>query len=461
MCGILVKMGSDNEVDDQVIASLRHRGVREKTFHAKYASMTHIRLPIIGLGEEYDQPVFARGDKLIGFVGELLDFKEMNESYVSDLQAVVDTWTGPLGPWGFKGFDGFWHSVCHNTPSGVTYAVTDYLNQKPLYYRVDNHPAICSELDPLSLLGPSDHNHLDQVYLSAVAKWGYCPDTERTPYEYIKKSRPGEMLTFDKFGALANRSIIDPLVPAKVTDYDLLQHDICKAIKLRVLSSDVPVSALVSGGLDSSIVYMIAKRYGDIQPYHIENEEWEACEVVAPDAIRLSLEDYPTMEKALGYMQEPIDLGSLLPQVALSDKVRATGDTRVCLTGDGADEMFGGYGRAFRYDSQWSDIYHELVNWHLPRLDRVMMKNRIEIRSPFLSRRVAELALGMPRSDRTGKECLRRAFVSDLPRSIIRGKKKPLKTTRITEDRETNSVEMIRLFIDNLNRRVTCLSDQS
>ena len=437
MCGIIASTATKSIPVDL----LAHRGIRQgATLDDGYA-VVHVRLPIVGLGGEYDQPV-TEGPWVIAFVGEVLDFRDHDPGAECDLQVVVDAWTND-GPCGLSQRDGFWSVVAVDTRDFSLHLLCDYLAQKPLYYRVDVRAA-CSELDAIAAM---DKVTPDEIYFASVIKWGYCPQVDRTPYREVKKVRPGEHVVLHRRGRV-DREIVDRLAPRGGD----LREEIERAVRRRVVASDVPVACLVSGGLDSSIVYTLARKYGDVIPYY-------AFDVARPDlAERARLErvvsepfveiDWKTVDlaRALRYMQEPVDLGSLIPQVALSDQVRE----RVCLTGDGADELFGGYGRALRYDSQASDVWHELVMWHLPRLDRVMMRNRVEVRSPFLARRVAEIALGLPWPRRSNKKILRDLFRDVLPESVADGPKVPLRTSRATSDREGQSIELVRMFRDRV-----------
>lgn len=418
MCGFVAALGTFDLKSP--MRQLMYRGMRGRIMDTTAGSVAHVRLPIVGLGTEFDQPV-RHQDDVIAFVGEILDFRATDSSAECDLATVVRSWDH------LQHHDGFWSIVVLDTQAHELHIVCDYLAQKPTYYRTDV-PSAASELNPLLDFGPTTP---DEIYFSSVIKWGYCPETRRTPYREIHRVLPGEHVTLDETG-LVNREITDPLLPIYGAD---LRVELELAIRRRVLSSDVSVAALVSGGLDSTIVHRLASRYGDVHPYHVENGEEHI-----PDGVDVLPFADVSLERALDYMQEPIDLGSLIPQVALSD---AIADREVvCLTGDGADEFFGGYGRAMRYDSQASDVWHELVAWHLPRLDRVMMRNRIEVRSPFLARRVAGIALGLPWDRRRDKWILREIFRQEFP-DVVDRPKKPL---RIAGDREARSIELVRMF---------------
>lgn len=439
MCGIVACLGPRDIAP--AIDSMRYRGTQPpRIYQGQAGSVAHVRLPVVGLSDKYSQPVEI-GRQVIAFVGEVLDFRDMHPEAESDLPLVIDSWRkyGNL-----TGHDGFWSVVILDQSSESIYAFCDYLAQKPLYYREDLL-TVASEIAPLAAM---EETSLDEIYLSACVKWGYCPETWRTPYREIKKILPGCMLTLaaDDYVRV---DLVDPLIPRKVSPLDL-KIEIEKAVKRRVVAADIPISALVSGGLDSAIVYTLASRDRDVHAYHVENgEAWEASLVVGGG--EATLLDYwdASIEKALGYMQEPIDLGSLLPQVALSDAIARQwnmGREHMCLTGDGADELFGGYGRAKRYDSQASDVWHELVAWHLPRLDRTMMRNTIEVRSPFLARRVVEAALGLPWEMRQDKKILRDLFRGDLPEKIADLPKRPLRTKEVEVDREGRSRQLVDLF---------------
>jgi asparagine synthase (glutamine-hydrolysing) len=428
MCGWVAQVEVENDEHfAEAIRRISHRGTRVTIKETNGSIIAHARLPIVGLSEKYDQPV-ETDDWLIAFSGEILDFREEDPTAECDLPLVVEGW-GRYKSKALRGRDGFWNIVAIDKTDGTLHITCDYLGQKPAYYRQDVLAA-ASEPDALLPLGPVT---FDEVYLAAIIKWGYCPEIERTPYNEIKKVRPGEHIQLDDLGTFGQGEVVDQLVPRPGD----LRKEIELAVRRRVMASDVPVACLLSGGLDSSIVYTLASCYGQVKPYYVDLgdndiEERMAVGAVAGKAkvieVNGSSLDIPMMEQ-LDYMQEPIDLGSLVPQIALARVI----PENVCLTGDGADEVFGGYGRAYRYDSQGSDIFHELPAWHLPRLDRVMMRHLIEVRSPFLSRRVVEIGLSLPRELRTGKQILREIFRDILPKSIADRAKKPLRMVGIDE----------------------------
>lgn len=447
MCGFVAQLKPVSPEFVKAAGLTEHRGTRGRMVESEAGTIYHARLPIVGLDASFDQPVCrvtGQEEWYIAFVGEVLDFKERDPRLACDLNVVTRAWV-TRGAFGLTAHDGFWSVVALSSAKKNLHVSCDYLAQKPAYYRQDVRAA-ASELDAIAALGPVTP---DEVYFAAVVKWGYCPEVERTPYREVKHVLPGEHVILQADGQVRRR-VTDPLEPIPCTPEEL-KAEVEAAVKRRVLSSDVPVACLLSGGLDSSIAYTLAKRHGNVRAYYATEGGLgtDIDESLAVSAVLNGDKNYSVIPwtnvdpaAALSTMQEPIDLGSLIPQVALSQAISET----VCLTGDGADEAFGGYGRAERYDSQASDLFHELPAWHLPRLDRVMMRHRIEVRSPFLARRVVQMAMGLPRRLRTDKIILRDLFRDDLPPTIAYRKKKPLRTSTVEVDREANSKRLVEAF---------------
>jgi len=293
--------------------------------------------------------------------------------------------------------------------------------------------AVSSEIKSLAEIGPITFN---ERYFSTVMKWGYCPEGF-TPFKEIIKILPGmEIIYSVKHSEILSMRYYTELVPRKDIN---IRKALKESVKNRMVS-DVPIALLMSGGLDSTIIYYLMRQYcEEMTIFHVDNDEATFLEYIdfrpGDRIIQLDSKDQRLdLYRILYHNDGPVDLGSLIPQYRLSQEIAKYG-IQVCLSGDGADELFGGYGRAQKYDSQYSDIYHELVYYHLPRLDKLMMMNTIELRCPFLAKGVIEGAMGLLWYPyRYGKRVLKNIFSDLVPNQIIVRDKKPLKSKPILED---------------------------
>lgn len=406
-----------------------HRGLPGRTgivVHGK-AVLGHVRLPIINLDTSADQPMGWK-DKTIAFTGEILNYQVLAPEATSDTQALGMI----LAEYGLDAMhqvDGFWSAVV--AEPGGAYAFTDHLAIKPLYYNrsrllVASEPAVVARMmEGFREPGPALLNDLN---LSNTLKWGYDP-IGATPWFEVQKLPPGTVFASD--GSV--RGYWD-WTQVPLTADEPLRDLIVEAVSNRLVG-DREVALLLSGGLDSSIIFKILtttlKR--GVRVFHVPNAEEEYLDMVLAGYPSTALKVEPaTIEQAVAAQQTPVDLGSLLPQTGLAKALRAEG-LFICMSGDGADEVFGGYRRAKEYDSQASDVFCELPYYHLPRLDRVMMSETIELRSPYLAPKVVLHGLNLHRDQRRQKEALKSAFRHILPKEIVDRPKQPLKSREVIE----------------------------
>ena len=414
MCGLI--LAPDRYSESAVRAAMFRMDYRGKDGLSGLVStggwrLGHVRLAIQDLSDQAAQPFVDRGG-YTAFVGEFFSSGGLSEQdYLSQLLTQED----------FSKVDGFW--ALARIAGTEAFVCTDHLGIKPLYIW-PKHQIVCSELAPMFALEPAPA--FDKTYLSNCIKFGY-DFSGRTPYQGIWQVAPGTKVgwTHGASGLSSYRYWDWDAVPGAPEDLKaLVDQSICNR-----LISDRPVALLLSGGLDSSIIYYSLLAAGkSIQAFSVENGE---SEFLPAGVTPLPLAKIGSSE-ALFIMQAPLDLGSLVPQIQLARAVSQQG-YNVVMTGDGADELFGGYRRAAEYDSQYSDTFCELPYYHLPRLDRVMMRSTIELRSPFLAPSVVAAALRTPRSERTAKQALKRAYQGVVPDRILAREKHPLKTPAVIQ----------------------------
>ena len=432
MCGFIA--GKDLPQDlSQVIEHISYRGLPGYKGYKRFGThgqfqFAHYSLPFVNLDPTVCvQPVNIEPPAL--FVGEIFNYKDFG--YDTDIEcAIEEYWASDVPFERFHKFDGFWSFV--TMAHGEIIAATDYLAQKPVYYRTDIE-ALASEIDVLARLAPVTR---DEVFMSNTLKWGYSPDP-RTPWNEIKQVPPGHYYHKGQVHKYWNWDQVA---------YTDLRTDLIRATELR-LGGQREVSILLSGGLDSTIIHnIITKELGrTVTAIHVDNGEQDYAHLVNPDAIQVTLDNVTDRESVIVH-QSPVDLGSVKPQIAMAKKLRELGFYAV-LTGDGADELFGGYRRAKEYDSQMSDMFCELPYYHLPKIDRTMMRYTIETRSPFLAPAVCAYAMNTPYVERDGeKKALKHWFYDLVPTEILNRDKHPLKTDAIRTNPMDNRVALDRLF---------------
>jgi asparagine synthase (glutamine-hydrolysing) len=442
MCGLNLYFGRDGaERVDWMNVQLAHRGIRSRTksYFGGQFHLGHVRLPIMNRSPDWDHPL-SYGHVDGAMVGEVFNYRQFDVDAETDLKIVLERWCGQMTGLGYlslEPYDGFWSMVFVDQRAGeeTVTVVTDSLGKKPMYVRVSPYvrrsqrcEALSSEITSLARLGRVTP---DEVYMAGVLKWGYVHDGS-TPYREIRALPPGTVTVFGPKGHLREQFRYHVIEPWRNPD---LMVSLTRAVKNRLVS-DYPVCVLLSGGLDSTIVFELVKRLSDdMTAFHVDNDEAKFLEHLDFTGVRLvsvKLEDVGPYE-ALSANQTPVDLGSVVPQYALGRAIQKEG-FHVALSGDGADELFGGYRRAGEYVSQGSDVFHELIHYHLPRLDRLMMASTVELRCPFLSLPVVRHALSLPWMQRRSKEHLKDMFKNIVPEAILKRKKVPLKIEGIRGD---------------------------
>ena len=426
MCGLIAAIDPIIPVAE-LIDDLAPRGlpgyVSTRVWDYGY-QLGHYSLPFVNLDKaKAVQPrMDLTGDCL--FVGEIFNYADFG--YESDIELMsAEHFNLDL----LHKMDGFWSFV--KIQEDTIFAMVDYLSQKPLYYRTDCE-AVASEIDVLKRLGP---NTVNETFISNTIKWGYSP-TPETPYNEIRQIPPGHYL-FEGFVT----PYWDWSLVADVPLVDALKNSVRNR-----MGGQQDISILLSGGLDSAIVYGLVKELGyDITAIHVDNGEEDFAKLVCDNLVEVSLNDVSDID-AIRIHQSPVDLGSVKPQIAMARKLKELGFHAV-LTGDGADELFGGYTRALTYDSQHSDTFCELPYYHNPKLDRTMMQSTIELRTPFLAATVVKYALGLPYERRNGiKHELKEHFAYMIPQAILDRDKHPLKTKEIRLNPMAQRINNVKLW---------------
>lgn len=447
-----------------MVNGISHRGTEVRQLEFGRLWLGHARLPIQtlpGSEEPGVQPIQLKDGYLL-YNGEIYNYPSRYSSDTEYLQDLFNSCKIQDVLHEAQKWDGMW-AIVRVTYKGL-WAFTDPLGKKQLYY--NSKGEVCSEMLPLV----HGEVRFDPYWRSEAFKWGYNTD-DRSPYGGVRRLMPNRVLTVIAGGAKVTARNwypwrVQPYMGSLGDAAGELKELVAESVKRRMLSKGHRLGVLLSGGLDSSIIASILHDSGaDMDLYSVDNDEGRYARLMAQklgcqDRVTWIPSDFsdapyqdPEVFAALRYNETPIDLGSLMPQHRMCSAVKQD----IIVTGDGADELFGGYRRIHDYDSQLSDVFQELPFYHLPRLDRASMRFTKELRTPFLGHDVVRFALSLPYGYRIDKKVLKEAFRGKVPDEIIDRAKTPLKSKGLQDDPLQWRKRLHHLFYDELfQNKIIC-----
>ncbi len=373
MCGIA---GAYQQVDGRAITermgeSLSHRGPDEAgafsyTDARVDAQFAHRRLSIIDL--KHGQQPLAKHPYVLCYNGELYNYREIMSELVaggatfvtqSDTEVVLEAWRR-WGPDSVRRFRGMFAFSLLDQATGSLFLVRDQFGIKPLYYvRRKDGVVFASELKALvSAIGSELRMSHKALVASILYYW--VPD-QMCSIHGVDKLQPGTLAEFRPDGSRRIERYWDigaEAAMAQERHYDL-REVIGSSVKAHLVA-DVPVSSFLSGGLDSSIVTVLAKQANpSIDAYTITfraqdqrleampNDAVYARKIARRHGIELhEIEIRPDVVELLPRMvdilDEPIGDPAAINTLLMSEGARDAG-VKVLLSGMGADELFGGY----------------------------------------------------------------------------------------------------------------------
>ncbi len=397
-----------HSVLEKMSARLAHRGPDgaglrlnhdEEVRHDRpQVGLVHRRLAILDPDPRSDQPFTDGQGRWLVFNGEIYNFRELrgtlqklDSSYQWKTTGDTEVLLRAFAQWGpacVKHLNGMFAFAVWDDRNRSLFMARDRMGQKPLFWAMEPRAAgmNASTGAPMAIAFASELGALHAVpWFNALTNygaladylcWGYIP-SPATIYDSVYKLAPAETLTISFEKGLQTDEYFNPNLPeedaADINETTAITRTrkLVEQAVARQLVSDVPVGCFLSGGIDSSIialamrqavpkdqpVYTFSIGFGDRKydetPFaaevarHLGTTHQEF--IVSPNVA----DDLPKLAAVFG---EPFADSSALPTHYLSRQTRQS--VKVALSGDGGDELFGGYDRyrAMAFTERWAGM---------------------------------------------------------------------------------------------------------
>lgn len=515
MCGIAGRVRFREEEKGypelfQMTESIRSRGPDRSGYWINHrVAFGHTRLKIIDLSESAAQPMIDRQLGLsIVYNGEIYNYQELRQQLQqkgyqfyssSDTEVILksyDCWGAEC----LQKFNGMFAFVIYSFQSGNVFVARDRLGIKPLYYaQVKDDFYFASSLDAL-LPVPGLNTSINPKALQYYMTFHSVVPAPETILAGVKKLEPGYYISIDRDGAQQKkcywRADFSRHEERRGWSEQDWQEAVMQSLRISVkrrLVADVPVGVFLSGGLDSSLItaFFREQHAGRLSTFSVgfnhaggeQGNEFKYSDLVAErfatdhHRIDISTEELLTqLPNCIAAMSEPMVSHDNIGFFLLSKY--ASQHLKVVQSGQGADEVFGGYGwyppllgmqgsgyesyKKYFFDHNFSELQKilnieltedvvgqfvrpyfssrpgsealdhalkldtevMLVDDPVKRVDNMTMAWGLEARVPFLDHELVELVASMPpqmkvRGDSNGKYILKQIGYNCLPHEVI------------------------------------------
>ena len=371
MCGIAGFFSPNNifsETDLQVMThAVAHRGPDAEGFYLdEICGLGHRRLSILDLSEKANQPMYSHNDRYaMVFNGEVYNFKEIAHTLqiplhtTSDSEVILEAFSRQ-GIEFVHTLNGMFALAIYDKAQQELYIFRDRLGIKPLFYFWDgSNFAFASELKSLLKLTQLPQQ-INRQAISQFLRLGYIP-APGSIYKNIYKVLPGNFikLSKNKLEEHGYWKLYEKILPATLDNekqaFDELKKLLDSSVRYQLIS-DVPLGIFLSGGIDSSLVAAIAASQSEkpVNTFSIgfEDSRFDESRYAQEVAKHLHTIHHPFLvsasntkelvESMLDLYDEPYADSSAIPTMLISQLARK--HVKVVLCGDGADELFFGYG---------------------------------------------------------------------------------------------------------------------
>ncbi|AKG35130.1 asparagine synthase (glutamine-hydrolyzing) [Paenibacillus durus] len=516
MCGIcgIVNTDAEHQVLEaelrNMIGLLRHRGPDGEGVHiGNRIGLGHTRLSIIDLAHGGQPMTNEDGSIWLTYNGEIFNFPELRRELIQqghtfrtncDTEVVVHAYE-EYGPDCVLKFNGMFSFALWDERNETLFMARDRLGVKPLYYTMVGHSFIFASEIKAILSHPSV---TAEVREGAVPEYLFCTVLleGQTMFKNIHSLPPGYTLSVQGTKLTAARYWSMKADAGGERSLDAWKDETLSLLTDSVWKrrmSDIPFGSLLSGGLDSSLLTALAvsggsdsrlrtfsMEYGDNRDVSASNSDTAYARLMAEHLgtdhreFIFRTEDYrDMMEKVTWHMEKPVELTT--PSLYLLYR-EIKKEVSVVISGEGADELFGGYFFFLNGDPSgqvsqfpWAPYYREVsglldqavgertgfrdkvesslrdslrqfpsrdplnrilylfMKYYLlemlERQDKTSMASGVEVRVPFLDYRIVERVINLPSQyklkDGSEKWFLKEIGKSILPSAITDRKKKP------------------------------------